>query len=315
VSVRARSSGLAPDVPSAAARQNGRSEAVERPGVWPIPAVNVVIPCRDEARNVGWVLERLPRFVSRVVIVDGSRSYDTELAVRASWRGELEVIRQPQQGKGAAVIAGLFAARGEIVVMLDADGSMDPVEIPLLVAALLAGADVAKGSRALAGAGSHDLDRLRRVGNRLLTVTANTLYRANWSELCYGYAAFWTDVLPALSIDQVGIDSRLGRLGSRLTARARRGVRYGHGFEIEAILFARAARAGLRVTEVASFEHPRRSGHSHLLAWRDGVRVLTALLNESRYVAPVAPVPARSYPIRPAVVAADVARGDEAVRG
>lgn len=66
---------------------------------------------------------------------------------------------------------------------------------------------------------------------------------------------------------------------------ARRGVRSGQGFEIEAILFARAARAGLRVTEVASHEHPRRSGRSSLLTWRDGVGVLTALVNERRYPA------------------------------
>ena len=271
--------------------------------LWRVPPVTVVVPARDEAANIGWVLSRLPRFVTRVVLVDGSSNAETALAARDQ-RPDVEVISQPAAGKGAALVAGLLAAPGEIAVMMDADGSMDPAEIQLLVAALLAGADVAKGSRMLAGAGSQDLDWLRRLGSRLLTFTANRLYRHPWSELCYGYAAFWTDVIPSLELDRIAVDARIPRLVARIVRRFRRGIAYGNGFEIEAILFTRAARAGLRITEVASFEHARRSGQSNLVTFRDGARVLMALLNERRYRSAGECQQQRTYPIRPAIVAA-----------
>lgn len=273
------------------------------PSLWRVPPVTVVVPARDEAANIGWVLSRLPLFVTRVVLVDGSADDRTALAAR-DHRPDVEVISQTPAGKGAALVTGLLAAPGEIAVMMDADGSMDPAEIQVLVAALLAGADVAKGSRMLAGAGSDDLNRLRRTGSRLLTFTANRLYHHPWSELCYGYAAFWTDVLPTLGLDRMAVTAPIPRATARIVRRFRRGIAYGNGFEIEAILFTRAVRAGLRVTEVASFEHARRNGQSNLVTFRDGARVLMALLNERGYVPAGESEKRRTYPIPPAVLAA-----------
>ncbi|MBN9099996.1 MAG: hypothetical protein J0I49_18060 [Pseudonocardia sp.] len=137
-------------------------------------------------------------------------------------------------------------------------------------------ADVVKGSRVAVGAGSSDLPTVRRLGNQVLTFAANLVYRQSWRELCYGYAAFWVDVLPLL--DVAALAEAPGQ---------ENGIGHGHGFEIEAVLFCRAARAGLRVAEVFSFEHERRSGMSHLSTWGDGVRVLRALVRERRYRSPV----------------------------
>jgi glycosyltransferase involved in cell wall biosynthesis len=249
------------------------------------PRVSVVIPTLNEARNLPWVLSRLPVEVDEVVLVDG-HSTDETVAVARAGHARMRIVAQPLRGKGAALIAGLHAATGDIVVMIDADGSMDPVEIPGLVGALLAGADVAKASRYVAGGGSDDLTPLRGFGNRVLTVVGRALFAQRWSELCYGYAAFWRDAIPALHLDELVPD-----LGSELKPeeelaawtgeQPREGaMRYGHGFEIEAIIFTRSVRAGLRVTEVASWEHSRQHGASKLSTFRDGWRVLTALWRE-----------------------------------
>lgn len=235
------------------------------------PRVSVVVPTLNEERNIGWVLERLPADIHEVIIVDGRSTDDTIGAARRA-RLDVRVLVQTARGKGAALARGLAAVTGDIAVMIDADGSMDPVEMAGLVGALLAGADVVKGSRAAAGGGSTDLSPLRRLGNRSLTFVANRIYRQNWRELCYGYAAFWADVLPLLDVLAIGEASG-----------APEGTVYGHGFEIEAVLFCRSARAGLRVAEVFSFEHDRRSGESNLLTFRDGWRVLTAVVRERRF--------------------------------
>lgn len=251
------------------------------------PRISVVVPTLNESRNIGWVLARLPQDLHEVILVDGC-SVDGTVAVAVEVRPGIRILDQPLRGKGAALAVGLAAVTGDIAVVIDADGSMDPVEIPGLVGALLSGADVVKGSRAAAGGGSSDLSIVRRLGNRALTFAANRVYRQSWRELCYGYAAFWVDVLPLLDVAALaevpGTES---------------GVAYGHGFEIEAVLFCRAARADLRVAEVFSFEHERRSGMSHLSTWRDGARVLRALVRERSYRSPCPPERRRRHPAVP----------------
>jgi glycosyltransferase involved in cell wall biosynthesis len=251
------------------------------------PRASVVIPTLNEEKNIGWVLDRLPTGLHEVVLVDG-RSTDQTIAIATQLRPDIRVVLQTARGKGAALALGLARVTGDIAIMIDADGSMDPAEIPGLLGALMSGADVVKGSRLAAGGGSVDLTPVRKLGNWGLTVLANGLYHRNWRELCYGYAAFWTDVLPLLGVSEIGgtgqsaIASQDVGVSPGQTVRATH-IEYGHGFEIEAILFCRSARLGLRVAEVFSFEHERRSGESNLATWRDGWRVLTAILRERRY--------------------------------
>ncbi len=239
------------------------------------PRVSVVVPARNEARNLPWVLGRIAPDVHEVLLVDGE-STDGTVEVARACLPSIRILPQAARGKGAALATGMVAATGDIVVMLDSDASMDPVEIPALVGALLAGADVVKGSRAAPAGGSGDLSGLRTVGNWALTRFANYLHGVRWRELCYGYAAFWTDVLPVL-----GLPELVAAAPARQRCSAR--LPYGHGFEIEALMFLRAARARLRIAEVFSYEHPRQYGESNLATWRDGGRVLTAVLRERRF--------------------------------
>lgn len=246
------------------------------------PSVSVVVPAFNEAMNLPWVLARIDASYE-VVLVDGDSSDDT-VAVARRLRPDVVVVGQRHPGKGAALAAGMLAATGDIIVMIDADGSMDPAEIPAFVGILLSGADVVKGSRYLPGAGSEDLTVIRSLGNRALTVASNILFRQHWSELCYGYAAFWRHALTAVGVDRIEQGDDRGpvpSLWNRLLG-GRRGVAYGHGFEIEAILFCRSARHGLRVCEAPSYERDRMHGESNLSTFRDGTRVLGAMLWERR---------------------------------
>jgi len=222
-----------------------------------------VIPAKNEAGNIGWVLEHLPTGIDEVVLVDGHSTDDT-IAVARSVRPDIVVVVDGIPGKGAAIRTGVAAATGDDVVMLDADGSMDPREIERFLIQLRAGYDLVKGSRFLPSGGTADMTPLRDLGNRCLLLLANLLHGTAHTDLCYGFAAFRREAF-----------ARLG-----LTA---------DGFEIEAQLFLRAHRRGLRVTEVPSFEAPRRFGNSNLNTFRDGWRVLRTIVRER--MLPAAPEP------------------------
>lgn len=213
--------------------------------------LSVVIPTWNEAGNIGHVLRQLNRF-DDIVIVDGMSEDDT-LQIARAVRPDVRVIMRQPRGKGDALRAGFAAAAGDVIVMMDADGSMDPGEVDVFVSMIAVGFDLVKGSRLACGGGSHDLTFVRWAGNRALCGLANRLFHMSWTDLCYGYVAFRRDCLPRLA----------------LTA---------SGFEIESQILANAALAGLRVAEVPSIEFPRISGDSHLNARRDGTRVLLTML-------------------------------------
>jgi len=229
------------------------------------PRVSVVIPTYNEAKNLPHVFSRLPPDLHEVIVVDG-RSVDGTVEVALALRPDVRIVRQNRRGKGNAMACGFAAVTGDIVVMLDADGSADPQEIPRYVAALLAGADFAKGTRFADGGGSEDITSTRAWGNRWLNRAANVLFRTRYTDLCYGYNAFWAHCLPVLELD-AGDGARTGKL-------------WGDGFEIETLINTRVAKARLAVTEVPSFESRRLYGQSNLNTWRDGARVLKALVIE-----------------------------------
>jgi glycosyltransferase involved in cell wall biosynthesis len=232
------------------------------------PRVSLVIPALNEARNLPHVFAELPPDLYEVVLVDGNSSDDT-VTVAKSLRPGIRIIRQNRRGKGNALACGFAACRGDIIVMLDADGSTNPAEIPRFVDALVAGADFAKGSRFTQGGGSSDLTSVRRTGNRFLSAAVNALYGTGYTDLCYGYNAFWSGCLPLLGLDPGrSLDGDDGR------------TLWGDGFEVETLINIRIAKAGLRVTEVASFERDRLHGLSNLNAFSDGLRVLRTIAIE-----------------------------------
>lgn len=255
------------------------------PAVVARPLVSVVIPALNEARNLPHVFAALPDGLHEVIVVDG-RSTDGTAAVARALRGDVVVVDQNRRGKGNALACGFAVATGEVIVTLDADGSADPREIGRFVDALCAsGADFAKGTRYAAGGGSSDITALRRMGNKVLTLIVNVVYRTNYSDLCYGYNAFWSSCLTDFDLDAEGT----GEAGE---------MRWGDGFEIETLLHLRAARAGLEIVEVPSFESERIHGRSNLNAVQDGLRVLRTIFVERRqrrgraFDAPIAYLPA-----------------------
>ncbi len=236
----------------------------------PWPRVSVVIPAMNEARNLPYVFALIPRTVHEVILVDGHSVDDTVAVARRLWPG-VRIVEQNRTGKGNALACGFAAATGDIIAMIDADGSADPGEIPAFVRALLNGADFAKGTRSGEGAGSEDLSRLRRAGNRALSALFNACYQTRYSDLCYGYNVFWRRLLPVLDLDSStpAPDDGQGRL-------------WGDGFEIETLIHIRVAKSGLKVTEVPSFERARIHGLSNLNTFSDGMRVLRTILKEWR---------------------------------
>jgi Glycosyl transferase family 2 len=232
-----------------------------------LPRVSVVVPARNEAKNLPYVLGALPAGLHEVILVDGG-SVDDTVAVARDLRPGIKVVQQTRRGKGNALACGFGAVTGDVVVMLDADGSADPAEIPAFVAALTGGADFAKGTRFACGGGSHDITRFRRVGNSALNLLVNLLFGTAYTDLCYGYNAFWAYMLDRFDLPPVHLsDPTIDRV-------------WGDGFEIETLLNVRIAAAGARITEVGSVEKVRLHGESNLNAVTDGLRVLRTIMAE-----------------------------------
>jgi glycosyltransferase involved in cell wall biosynthesis len=218
--------------------------------------VSVIIPTLNEAQNLPHVFAALPDWISEVVIVDG-RSTDDSVAVARQLRPDVKVVMQTGAGKGNALLAGFAASTGDIIVAMDADGSTDGREIVRFVAALTAGADFVKGSRFACGGGSEDLTAARRLGNKFLGALVNALFGTRYTDLCYGYNAFWARHLEILALDC-------------------------SGFEVETLMNIRAAIAGLCVHEVPSFEYRRVYGASNLRIVLDGWRIAKVIVREWR---------------------------------
>ena len=219
------------------------------------PKISVIVPTLNESKNLPHVFAKLELLdIHEVILVDGFSTDDTiEHAKRL--RPDIRVVHQTRRGKGNALQHGFAEATGDIIVMLDADGSADPAEIPAYVEALTAGADFAKGTRFAKGGGSSDITPLRRVGNFGLNTLTNVLYRTKFTDLCYGYNAFWAHCLPHMDVDC-------------------------DGFEVETLINVRIAKAGLQIEEVGSYEADRIHGTSNLNTFRDGWRVLKTIFKE-----------------------------------
>ncbi|MEV5439131.1 glycosyltransferase family 2 protein [Streptomyces sp. NPDC052682] len=218
------------------------------------PPVSVVIPAMNEAENLPYVFKTLPDWIHEVVLVDGNSTDDTVEVARALWPG-VKVVEQRGKGKGDALITGFQACTGDIIVMVDADGSADGGEIVSYVSALVSGADFAKGSRFANGGGTDDMTFIRKLGNRALCAVVNRKFGARYTDLCYGYNAFWRHCLDKIDLDCTG-------------------------FEVETLMNIRVVKAGLKVQEIPSHEYLRIHGTSNLRAVRDGFRVLHVILKE-----------------------------------
>jgi glycosyltransferase involved in cell wall biosynthesis len=227
---------------------------LDAPAELPCLNVGVVIPALNEEKNIGDVLQYLRGCGYRNVLVIDGLSTDGTLQVAA--KNGARIVLQQGRGKGQAIRQALEHdyLDAEVLVLMDADGSMSPDEIPRFVEALRSGADVVKGSRFVSGGGSYDMTRLRRFGNSMMTFAVNMLWSTDYTDICYGFVALNKKAIQKLSPT---LES--------------------NNFEIEAEIFVKAKRLGLNVVEVPSVEYPRKSGKSNLHAFRDGAKIFKVI--------------------------------------
>jgi len=216
--------------------------------------VSVIIPTLNEAGNLPYVLNSLPKWVDEIILVDGRSKDDTERVAKVL-APSIRIVRVTTPGKGAALKAGLSAATGHVRITIDADGSMDGGELAAFRDAIVNGAQYVKGSRFAAGAGSADITPFRRFGDWGICMLINVLFGHKYSDATYGYFAVRGDCVDALRIDS-------------------------DGFEVETLVGIRAQRAGLRIAEVPCFEAARIHGTSNLSVVRDGFRIARTIVSE-----------------------------------
>jgi len=218
--------------------------------------VTVIIPTLNEEKNIADVLMELRSIgLSNILVIDGNSKDRT---VRIAKEFDVNVVRQNGKGKGDALRQAFSCDElgGDMIVIMDADGSMNPKEILSFIEVLEDGADLVKGSRFITGGRSEDMTLARRIGNRLLLLATNLLCSTNYTDLCYGFAAFRRDAIE--------------KLHPHLQSK---------NFEIEAEMFIKADKLDLKVKEVPSVELRRKSGKSNLRAYHDGYRILTTIIH------------------------------------
>jgi glycosyltransferase involved in cell wall biosynthesis len=223
-------------------RQNSRSRRMK---------VSVVIPTLNEEDNIKRVFETLPKSVDEVVVVDG-HSKDRTVQIAKKY-GPL--ILYDNRGKGSAIRKGVAAAKGDIIIMMDADCSNIPAEIELLIAGIKAGYDICMGSRFIQGGGTEDMPWYRMFGNKFFVLMVNILWGMEYSDLCYGYRSLRKGVMENLNLEE-------------------------NGFGIETEISIKAAKKRLKVLEVPSYEKIRAGGEAKLRTFRGGLSVLGRIIKE-----------------------------------
>jgi glycosyltransferase involved in cell wall biosynthesis len=220
--------------------------------------VGIAIPAFNEEKNIGEVLSQLNRIgYENILVIDGLSKDGT---LKIATEGGAKIVLQDGRGKGQAIrqVLSNDYLNSDVLVLMDADGSMAAEEVPRFVEALSKGADVAKGSRFISGGGSYDMTALRRFGNKLMTSTVNFLCASRYTDLCYGFVAFNKKAIKALAP-----------------------VLESNNFEIETEVFIKAQKLGLKVVEVPSMEYERKHGKSNLNTFRDGYKIFKTIAKTS----------------------------------
>lgn len=215
--------------------------------------VSVVIPALNEGKNIGRVITEVKRILEgrkyEIIVVDGRSKDDTvEIARKLGAHVIYDSV-----GKGSALVKGLKAAKGEVVVSMDADLSNEPKELGLLIDSIEIGYDVCMGSRFMAGGNSEDISFIRVLGNRFFVLLVNVLFGSRYSDMCYGYRSFSRNALRKMALRETG-------------------------FGIETEINIVAVKNHLKTVEVPSVEKKRNAGDPKLRTFRDGYAILHTII-------------------------------------
>jgi glycosyltransferase involved in cell wall biosynthesis len=235
--------------------------------------LSVLIPVYNEARTIDQILRlvcAVPIEKEIVVVDDGSVDGTRAMLQRWDGRDGVRVFLHPRNmGKGRAVRTALEEARGEILVIQDADLEYDPAEYAVLLRPIEAGrADVVYGSRFFGSSERRVQFFWHTVGNRLLTVISNVFTNLNLSDMATCYKAFHRRVVPALDLES-------------------------KRFGVDAEFTVKVARAGFRIFEVPISYFGRSQAEGKKIRMKDGFSALGALVKHSFSRARPAPLPAR----------------------
>lgn len=215
--------------------------------------VSVIIPTLNEEKNIRRLLfgikRQLKNYRYEIIVVD-KHSPDKTASIARSMGAR---VIYDDFGKGSAIVTGVKAAKGDILISMDADLSNEPREFPLLIDAISIGYDICMGSRFLTGGGSEDIPPIRRFGNEFFVWLVNILFHAHFTDLCYGYRSFRKGVLEKLDLDE-------------------------KGFGIEAEISIRAVKKELKIIEMPSTEKKRAAGEGKLRTFHDGYIILRTIL-------------------------------------
>jgi|TARA_B100002003_G_C14119929_1_gene538620 glycosyltransferase involved in cell wall biosynthesis len=211
--------------------------------------VSVVIPTLNEVKNIKQILSEMPSIVGEVIFVDGHSKDGTQDVIKET---KAKLIVQKSKGFGGAFMEGAKAAKGDIIVMMDADGSHNPADIPKLVDKVKEGHDCAFASRYTMHSYSEDDTILRSFGNWLITKLTNILFNMRTTDSLFMYAAFKKPAYEHLKMKSNGFE-----------------------FCIEAI--TKAYIKGLKVAEVPSIERKRFAGETKVNDFRDGYKLIKCI--------------------------------------
>lgn len=216
--------------------------------------VTVLIPTKNEEGCIGRVLSEIPRsIVDQVVIIDGHSTDNTVKEAKSFMKTKDKLVHQRRNGYGDAFIQGMKIASGDLIVMMDADGSHNPRDISKIIRKVEQGAEYVMASRYMRGGRSDDDTLLRWFGNKFFTWMTNIVHGTSMTDSLYLFTAIRRDTLKNLKLES-------------------------NSFEFCTEIVVKAHKAGLKFAEVPTVERARYAGNSKVNSFLHGIKILRMIL-------------------------------------